>query len=359
MAAQRTIRIRLHNHITAEAFRTFTATRLKHHKQEAIQKNTNPRMKTLEILTANQMKSGDLAISTATIQEVNMLRELAGELGKEVAEGAKVQILVYLIAVHGIHSKSIDLNKMEEAKQGIILANTRIVPCAARSIKSVSWISRDHEVKARSLIIIEFTDPHIANAFIEKGMVYQDQLYGHELYGPQSKVRQCFNCQEYGHIGTRCYKPKKCGWCSLPYPTQDCMTKDTRDNNGKDQRESANCKGNHEAWHNQCPAMKTEIEYRKQFKPPKGALHFVPSSPQETEPQGRPAGPEDFPTLTRIPQLPASQPAPRTVGRPRASRSQSPSKSASQPEIRRRSRSPLIETKTTLLLFKTVKEQRP
>ena len=170
-------------------------------------------------------------------------------------------------------------------------------------------------------------------------MVYQDQLYECELYSPESKVRQCFNCQEYGHIGTRCYKPQKCRWCSLPHPTQDCMTKDTRDNNGKYQKVCANCKGNHEAWHKHCPTMKAEIEYRKQFKPPKGALHFAPSNPQEAEPRGRPAGPEDFPTLTRIPQLPASQPAPRTVGRPRANRSQSPAKSASQPDVRRRSRS--------------------
>lgn len=95
-------------------------------------------MKTLDILTANQMKSGDLTISTATIQEANMLRELAGEWGKEVAEGAEVQIPIYTVAVHGIHSKSIDLNKMEEAKQGIILANTRTVPCTMQNIKRIS-----------------------------------------------------------------------------------------------------------------------------------------------------------------------------------------------------------------------------
>ena len=39
---------------TAEAFRTFTATRMTHYIQESIQRNINPRMMTLEILTANQ-----------------------------------------------------------------------------------------------------------------------------------------------------------------------------------------------------------------------------------------------------------------------------------------------------------------
>ena len=35
-------------------------------------------MKTLEIITANQLKSGYLAISKAITQEADMLRELAG-----------------------------------------------------------------------------------------------------------------------------------------------------------------------------------------------------------------------------------------------------------------------------------------
>lgn len=88
--------------------------------------------------------------------------------------------------------------------------------------------------------------------------------------------------------------------------------------------------------------MKAEIRYRRQYRPQKGSLHFVPPNPQEPEPRGRP-GPEDFPTLTRIPHLPASQPVPRPVGRPRTNRSQSPLKNATQPETtRRRSRSPSI-----------------
>lgn len=187
-------------------------------------------MKTLKILTANHMKSRDLAISNK----------------EGVAEGAEVQIPIYTVVVHGIHTKSIDLSKMDESKQRIILTNTRTVPCTAQKIRRISWISRAHEVKARSSIIIELTDPQIANAFMERGMVHQDRLHECELYSPESKVRQCFNCQEYGHIGTRCYRPRNAGGAHSPI-LPECMTKDTRDNNGKDQTKCANCDGNHEA----------------------------------------------------------------------------------------------------------------
>lgn len=93
-------------------------------------------MKTLEIRTVDQMKSGDLTISTVTTQDADLLRELAREWGKGVAEGAEVQIPTYSVAVYGIHSKSIDLSKIEEAKQGIILATTKIVPCTVQHIRS-------------------------------------------------------------------------------------------------------------------------------------------------------------------------------------------------------------------------------
>ncbi|KAG9242501.1 hypothetical protein BJ878DRAFT_577364 [Calycina marina] len=185
------IRIRLHSQTTAEAFRVFSATRLKIHIQEAIYKSADLRMKKIEVTAANQLKSGDLAISTASPQDAAILRENVKDWDKEVAEGAEVQIPVYTIAVHGIYSKSIELNKIEEAKQGIILANIRTVPCNLKDIRRMSWIFRAHEVKAKSsIIIIEFTNPHTANAFIENGMVYQDQLHDCEQYSPESKGQQ-------------------------------------------------------------------------------------------------------------------------------------------------------------------------
>ena len=60
--------------------------------------------------------------------------------------------------------------------------------------------------------------------------------------------------------------------------------KDIRDNNGEDQKACENCKENHEVWHKHCPTIKAEIEYRKQFKPLKGALYFVLPNPYEVEP---------------------------------------------------------------------------
>jgi hypothetical protein len=54
-------------------------------------------------------------------------------------------------------------------------------------IKKISWISRAHEVKMKSSIIIEFTDPHTANSIIEGGLVYQDQFHECEIHSPEAE----------------------------------------------------------------------------------------------------------------------------------------------------------------------------
>jgi len=89
-----------------------------------------------------------------------------------VAKGADMQIPTYPVAVYSIHSKLINLTRIKEAKQRIILANTKTVPCIIQKIKRISWISKAYKSKARLLIIIEFTDPYTVNAFIKRGIVY-------------------------------------------------------------------------------------------------------------------------------------------------------------------------------------------
>jgi PAX-interacting protein 1 len=36
-------------------------------------------------------------------------------------------------------------------------------------------------------------------------------------------VRQCFNCESFGHSSNFCGKPPKCVKCNQPHATKDCM----------------------------------------------------------------------------------------------------------------------------------------
>jgi hypothetical protein len=80
-----------------------------------------------------------------------------------------------------------------------------------------------------------------------------------ERYERQCRLKQCFQCQKYGHIGTQCKAAKTCGYCALEHNSRDCPTKADRDA----ARKCAACHGAHEAWSQQCPIRKEELARAK------------------------------------------------------------------------------------------------
>lgn len=68
---------------------------------------------------------------------------------------------------------------------------------------------------------------------------------------------RCYKCQRFGHHQARCTSSPRCGICSKPHETEDCI---------KRHKEGAtttprcpNCRASHHAWHPQCPARLQKI----------------------------------------------------------------------------------------------------
>jgi hypothetical protein len=78
----------------------------------------------------------------------------------------------------------------------------------------------------------------------------QCELKPVELYESGSRIKQCFRCQQYGHISTQCNNNVMCSFCGGSHSTNDCMEKEHTDN-----RKCAACNaGSHVSWSNQCSA---------------------------------------------------------------------------------------------------------
>ena len=77
------------------------------------------------------------------------------------------------------------------------------------------------------------------------------------LYDRAARIRQCHNCQKYGHIGSTCSNDTKCVFCAEKYHSRDCQRK-------KDatlsERKCANCGGAHNGWSKRCPDFIIKIE---------------------------------------------------------------------------------------------------
>ena len=69
-------------------------------------------------------------------------------------------------------------------------------------------------------------------------------------WGPEP-VR-CYKCQRFGHYRYACDFKDRCGVCSGPHPTNDCLRRHR--NHEKTTARCPNCKRSHHAWHPECPA---------------------------------------------------------------------------------------------------------
>jgi hypothetical protein len=58
----------------------------------------------------------------------------------------------------------------------------------------VGWLTRNAYSKSASLVIIEFTQPEDVNKIIDKGLVWQGELFQCERYERQCRLKQCFKC---------------------------------------------------------------------------------------------------------------------------------------------------------------------
>ena len=91
--------------------------------------------------------------------------------------------------------------------------------------------------------IREAPAPRLAYKIIDEGLVWQGELFQCERYERQCRLKQCFKCQKYGHIGTQCKATTVCGYYAQEHNSRDCPSKADRTAT----RKCAACDGAYEA----------------------------------------------------------------------------------------------------------------
>lgn len=257
MQTQREIIVNIRDPLTIQNLRAMNPRNLKAHVERAIEQSGNENIANVKIVSSNQLKSGDLSIKTASSSEVEALRQFADDWADRIGSGATVQIPTYGVLVHGIRTRTIDMDKFEDNRAQILQDNRPFIPQA--EIRHIGWLTRDASAKTASTITIEFTKPEDANKIIDEGLIWQGEVFQCERYERQCRVKQCFKCQKYGHIGTQCKASTACGYCAQEHDTRNCPSKSDR----SAPRKCATCRGEHESWNRQCPTRKDEIAKAK------------------------------------------------------------------------------------------------
>ena len=108
-------------------------------------------------------------------------------------------------------------------------------------------------LKKYSSIIVELITPEEVNRVRQKGLISEGTLLLYERWERNCDIRQCFNCQGYGHKGTSCPHKAQCGHFAGSH--------NTRDHQGSSyQVKCAVCGGNYEAWSKDCSIRVKEVQ---------------------------------------------------------------------------------------------------
>lgn len=160
----------------------------------------------------------------------------------------------YGIVVHGVPIADLSTDDMTSTK--IIEKLERENNTPAGTIVSITTLRRRNKnpekPQLHHSVVIFFNKYHEANKAITNGYCVDYIIRAAERFTPQFQIQQCYNCCDYGHQATHCKRHPRCGKCSEKHNTRECK------HTGK--VHCAQCGGEHEAWHPQCPARSAEKE---------------------------------------------------------------------------------------------------
>ena len=271
----RMVRIKLKDHGIVQRHRKHAAAWTKQQVETSIREYASTR--TVKVVAAHQLKSGDIQIFTSTRAEASRLKQHKEWL-RGLGEHAELIVPTYGVIVHDIPTNSIDVKGQGAAIKQILADNHTVISNA--EISYIGWLTKEAALKRASSIVVEFTDPESANAIIYAGMAWEGQIHQCELYDRACRVMQCFRCYHYCHITTQCNASQVCGYCAEPHETKHCKQKEVE----RFTPQCAVCKGAHTAWSNACPARKTEMQRVERAKQARSIYWHVPPKQKEVAP---------------------------------------------------------------------------
>jgi hypothetical protein len=274
----RAVTVKLKDHGIAQRFRTQSAAWIKQQVETSVHNITAT--KSIQIIAAHQLKSGDVQIFTSTTTEATQLKQntewLAG-----LGERAELITPTFGVIVHGIATNSINVKDQKASIQQMLADNHTVIPHA--QIAYVGWLTKEATLKRASSIVVEFKDPEMANAVIYAGMAWNGHIHQCQLYDRACRIKQCFRCYNYGHIGTQCSASQFCGYCAERHEIKHCKQKGVE---GFTPR-CVVCKDAHTAWSNACPARKKELGRVEEAKQARSIYWHVPAKEIATRPRTR------------------------------------------------------------------------
>jgi hypothetical protein len=216
-----------------------------------------------------QLRSGDLCVSLPSEVCAQGLRDLQNEWIGGLAPRAVVSRRTYGVLMHGVAVKGFDVSD-PATRASLIRQNCQVHDL---EILRLTWLTNPAITKKTvSSVVMEIVNPRTANAIIDSGIYWNKQHLAVERYDPACRLRQCFKCQQFGHIGPQCHSKERCGWCAGPHNSRSCS-------HNKDDTKvcCSNCRSKHAAWSKGCEIRQKEERKVNSCRVARERYHLVPT----------------------------------------------------------------------------------
>ncbi|ATZ56151.1 hypothetical protein BCIN_12g06800 [Botrytis cinerea B05.10] len=128
--AQREIIVKITDPATIESLRAKSPRNLQNNIDRAIEQSRNEHIERTGVVSADQLKSGDLSIKTSSRNKAEALRQFANDRMSRIGRGASTRLPKYGILAHGIKTSSMDMEKFEEIRAELLHDNRPFIPNA-------------------------------------------------------------------------------------------------------------------------------------------------------------------------------------------------------------------------------------
>jgi len=227
--------------------------------QEAIER-TEMNTPKPQLRGITKLRSGDIRIRAETEEEAEKLKEVKWSIAYR---GLATHKTKYGVVIHGVPIDEINPNKDPEAAIAQLEKENEGRGIKILKIASLSKKTAMRPATTQQSIVIHMSQLEAANKSIRAGIYFNQRMYAAEQYAPQYKIKQCYNCHEYGHQAFQCKRKEKCGKCGdKEHHTSACES---------DEHKCIGCGGKHAAWHHECPRRREEskrlAEIKRQLSP--------------------------------------------------------------------------------------------
>lgn len=240
--------------------------------REASKAAGSPALASVSLLAARQLKSGDLSLRLGSAAQAEVARRHQG-WATGIDKAAKVRVPTWGVVADGVPVKAMDLPGNMPAIINQLTNDNTSQWGPDCGINHVGWLTKAAAGKKETSIVVEFMNPQAANRAIDLGIIWDATVLRTRIYDRSARIKQCYNCQKYGHIGSTCSNRTACAHCAESHQTRDCPRKQAGDTS----RKCANCGGAHAAWAKACLHFQSELARVEAAGASRERYHRVPA----------------------------------------------------------------------------------